>query len=80
LTPGRESDSGIFRVAGISYVRIPAEDPAPTAAFIDDALEKIVAHGGEVATAPYPEGDLWVALFRDPAGNVLGVWQRGPRG
>jgi predicted enzyme related to lactoylglutathione lyase len=110
-------------------VGIPAEDPAPTAAFyrsvfewtvdtdrpdpsfedgtghvighfvadqpvageagirpyiyvesIDDALEKIVAHGGEVATAPYPEGDLWVALFRDPAGNVLGVWQRGPRG
>jgi predicted enzyme related to lactoylglutathione lyase len=26
-----------------------------------------------------PGGDLWVATFRDPAGNILGVWQRGPR-
>jgi hypothetical protein len=25
---------------------------------------------------PYPEGDLRVATFRDPAGNVIGVWQR----
>jgi hypothetical protein len=25
------------------------------------------------------KGDLWVAAFRDPASNVLGVWQRGPR-
>jgi hypothetical protein len=29
--------------------------------------------------APYPEGDLWVATFRDPAGNVLGVWQTASR-
>jgi predicted enzyme related to lactoylglutathione lyase len=46
---------------------------------IDDALERVAAHGGTVVDAPYPEGDLWVATFRDPAGNVLGVWQRGPR-
>jgi predicted enzyme related to lactoylglutathione lyase len=47
---------------------------------VDDALEKVVAHDGALVTAPYPEGDLWVATFRDPAGNVLGVWQSGPRG
>jgi predicted enzyme related to lactoylglutathione lyase len=46
---------------------------------IDDVLKKIAANGGSVVTARYPEGDLWVAVFRDPAGNVLGVWQRGPR-
>jgi uncharacterized protein len=46
---------------------------------IDATLAKVTAHGGEVVTAPYPEGDLWVATFRDPAGNVLGVWQAGPR-
>ena len=46
---------------------------------IDDTLEKVSAHGGAVMAAPYPEGDLWVATFRDPAGNILGVWQRGPR-
>lgn len=46
---------------------------------VDDALWQITEHGGEVVEAPYPEGDLWVATFRDPAGNVLGVWQHGPR-
>jgi hypothetical protein len=25
----------------------------------------------------YAEGDLWVATFRDPAGNVIGIWQMG---
>lgn len=46
---------------------------------IDAALEKAAAAGGEIATAPYPEGDLWVAVLRDPAGNAIGAWQRGPR-
>jgi len=34
-----------------------------------------VAHGGEVVKAPYPEGNLWVATVRDPAGNMIGLWQ-----
>jgi predicted enzyme related to lactoylglutathione lyase len=46
---------------------------------IDAALERITASGGEVVTPPYPEGELWVATFRDPAGNLIGVWQHGPR-
>ena len=46
---------------------------------VDDALEKVAADGGAIVEPPYPEGDLWVATFRDPAGNVVGVWQRGPR-
>lgn len=46
---------------------------------IDATLQAVAAQGGEVVLAPYPEGDLWVATFRDPAGNVLGVWQAGPR-
>jgi uncharacterized protein len=43
---------------------------------VDETLEKVVAQGGEVVTPPYPEGDLQVATFRDPAGNVIGVWQQ----
>jgi predicted enzyme related to lactoylglutathione lyase len=123
-----EGEPRVFRGAGISYLRIPASNPKPTATFyqcvfgwtvdtsrpdpsfedgtghvighfatdaavageagvrpyiyvedVDDALEKVIAHGGAVVTAPYSEGDLWVATFRDPAGNVLGVWQHGPR-
>ncbi len=38
-----------------------------------------MAGGGEIATQPYPEGDLRVATFRDPAGNEVGVWQQGLR-
>ena len=46
---------------------------------LDRTLEKVGAHGGEIDAPPYAEGDLWVATVRDPAGNVVGVWQRGPR-
>ena len=123
-----ESESRVFRVGGVSYLRIPASDPRRSAAFyeavfgwnvdkdrdnpsfedgsghvighlvsdlpvageagvrpyifvagVDETLDKVVAREGEVVEAPYPEGDLWVATFRDPAGNVVGVWQQGPR-
>jgi len=122
-----EGEHRVLRVGGISYLRIPAEDPHRSAAFyeavfgwrvradrddpafedgtghvighfrsdhqtageagvrpyifverLDEALERVVAEGGEVVTAPYPEGDLSVALIRDPSGNVIGVWQHGP--
>jgi predicted enzyme related to lactoylglutathione lyase len=120
-----ERESGVFRPAGISYLRVPAVDPKRAVAFyevvfgwrvdadredpsfedgsghvighieadmevageagirpyvyvesVETALEKIVSNGGEVVTPPYPEGDLSVAVFRDPEGNVLGIWQR----
>ena len=123
-----EGEHRVFRPGGVSYVRIPAEDPERSAAFyeavfgwqvhlrsadpsfedgtghvighfmtdpavagdaggrpyifverLDATLQQVAAHGGEIVTPPYPEGDLWVATFRDPAGNVIGVWQQGPR-
>ena len=46
---------------------------------IDDIVQRIVKQGGEVVKPPYPEGDVWVATFRDPAGNLMGAWQFGPR-
>lgn len=46
---------------------------------VDETRERVSAHAGAVMREPYPEGDLWVATFRDPAGNVIGVWQQGPR-
>ena len=49
---------------------------ADDVAEVDATLEDVVARGGEVVEAPYPEGDLRVATFRDPAGNVVGVWER----
>jgi len=46
---------------------------------IDGAVARVTAAGGEVVRAPYQEGNLWVATFRDPAGNVVGLWQEGER-
>ena len=43
---------------------------------LDDTIEEITAHGGDVVTPAYAEGDLRVATFRDPGGNVIGVWAR----
>lgn len=44
---------------------------------VEATLDRVTACGGEIATAPYPEGNLTVATFRDPAGNEIGVWQQG---
>jgi predicted enzyme related to lactoylglutathione lyase len=46
---------------------------------IDATLEKMVAAGSKVVREPYAEGDVWVATLTDPAGNVIGIWQFGPR-
>ena len=118
------ADSLAGRIAGVSYLHIPARDIAASAAFyrdvfgwklhgqpdkpgfsdgtghvigrwvtdqaatgtdglrayvyvadVDGTLAAVTTHGGQVVTPPYPEGTLRVALFADPAGNVLGVWQ-----
>jgi uncharacterized protein len=123
--PVSEEEPRVFRLGGISYLRIPASEPRRSAAFyeavfgwrvdadrddpsfedgtghvighlvadlpvageagvlpyvfverVDETLEKVVTQGGEIVRQPYPEGDLLVATFRDPAGNVIGVWQR----
>lgn len=46
---------------------------------IDAVIERITASGGTLVRPPYPEGSLWVATVTDPAGNIIGVWQQGPR-
>jgi uncharacterized protein len=44
---------------------------------VERTLERIVAAGGEVVTPPklHGEGEAF-ATFRDPAGNVLGIFQQ----
>jgi predicted enzyme related to lactoylglutathione lyase len=44
---------------------------------LDDTLRKATERGAKVATRPYPEGSLRIATIRDPAGNVIGIWQAG---
>jgi predicted enzyme related to lactoylglutathione lyase len=48
---------------------------------INATLAQVVACGGEVIEAPQLDspGGEWIAKFRDPAGNVIGLYQEGPR-
>ncbi len=47
---------------------------------VAEAVARIAAHGGTILEPPFAEGNLTVAVFADPAGNVLGVWQFGAPG
>jgi predicted enzyme related to lactoylglutathione lyase len=103
-------DALVGRIAGISYLHIPARDVAASAGFYRDVFgwqlhgppdgpsfsdgtghvigrwvtdQAVTGADGlrayiyvaDVEDTPYPEGTLRVALFADPAGNVLGIWQ-----
>ena len=46
---------------------------------IDETLASVRASGGEVIEPPSADGPRWLATIRDPAGNVVGVAQDGPR-
>jgi predicted enzyme related to lactoylglutathione lyase len=124
MAGGDEAANPVFRVGGVSYLRIPAPNPARSAEFyaavfgwtvdtardvpnfsdgtghvighfvsdipvagpsgvrpyvfvssVDEVLGRAVSYGGSVVREPYPEGELRVATFLDPAGNEIGVWQ-----
>jgi len=48
---------------------------------IDDALAQAQVHGGTVVDQPHLDGGgtRWRATVRDPAGNLVGLFQVGPR-
>jgi predicted enzyme related to lactoylglutathione lyase len=62
-------------VTGRAISREPGILPYVYVASVDETLAKIAAAGGEIVRPRYDEGNLWVATIRDPAGNVIGVWQ-----
>jgi predicted enzyme related to lactoylglutathione lyase len=84
-TPEAPSFSdGTGHVIGHWYTDLPAAGEAGLLPYIyvtslDDTLRTATERGAELVTPPYPEGNLWVATIRDPAGNVIGVWQDGAR-
>jgi len=47
--------------------------------YAGDTIGQVGGNGGGIVKALYPEGNLLVAAFRDPAGNVIGLWQEGDR-
>jgi len=80
--PGRPSfDDGSGHVIGHFVPDVPVAGeggfrPYVYVASVDATIAAALAAGGEVETEPYPEGDLTVAVLRDPVGNVVGVWQK----
>jgi predicted enzyme related to lactoylglutathione lyase len=66
---------GRWRTA-LATAREPGLLPYIYVADIRAAVERATAHGGAEVKAIYPEGNLWVATVRDPAGNVIGLWQQ----
>jgi predicted enzyme related to lactoylglutathione lyase len=74
-------DDGVGQVSG-SWVRgrPPATDPGLLVYVMVDSvaatLEAIVAHGGEVVQRIGADAPEITARFRDPGGNVIGLYQQ----
>jgi predicted enzyme related to lactoylglutathione lyase len=62
-------------VIGRAASREPGVLPFIYVEDIDAAFTRARENGGEIIKAPYAEGDVTVATIRDPAGNVVGLWQ-----
>ena len=47
---------------------------------IEQTLEAVQAHGGDVALGRQPVGDMgFTAYFTDTEGNLVGLWENAPR-
>jgi predicted enzyme related to lactoylglutathione lyase len=88
----RESDHPSFddatgNVSGAWFTgRVPSREagllPSIWVDNIDATLALVAAHGGEIVDAPHhdaPDSTCWIANFRDPAGNLIGLYQEDPR-
>ena len=42
---------------------------------IESAVNRVAEDGGTIVQNIRPEGNLWVATVRDPAGNLIGLWE-----
>jgi hypothetical protein len=62
-------------VSGRAVSRKPGLLPFIYVHGIDEAVKRVVPGGGEIVKARYREGNLWIAVIRDPAGNVIGLWE-----
>lgn len=75
----RFSDAGGQMIGRWVTGRAPVREPGVMLYFyVDDiaaAVARAGATGGAVVEPPRAEGDTLVARVRDPAGNLIGLWQ-----
>lgn len=73
--PGRQGIDGGLLPAGVTAPH-PLLVIHISGADLEECLERIVAAGGQIDLAAAPVGDMGrFARFRDPEGNLLGLWQ-----
>lgn len=80
--PGFEDGTGHVAGAWVRDQAVQREAGLLLYIYVDDAeaaARRIVDAGGEIVEGPRPEGTLRVGRFRDPAGNLLGIWQETER-
>jgi len=73
-------DDGVYEVSGMWVTdRPPMREPGIIISImVDDAVAcvgKLVAAGAEIVRPIDPDGPEIIAWFRDPGGNVLGIYQ-----
>jgi predicted enzyme related to lactoylglutathione lyase len=66
-------------VTGRAISREPGLLPYVYVVRTGDVVKLVVSHGGEILKEPYREGNLWASTIRDPAGNVISLWQEHDR-
>lgn len=69
-------------VTGRQISREPGLLPYIWVDSIDATLTQVTIHGGAVVDPPRldaPDSTSWIATFRDPAGNTIGLYQESPR-
>lgn len=78
---GRQGiDGGITESAGTEGLPHPLLMIHIEDASLDSVLERIAAAGGAIELPVTRVGEMgWWARFRDPEGNLLGLWQNAPK-
>ena len=75
-------DDGVGEVSGTWCIgRAPAESGLLIYIMVDSvaaAVARVVAHGGELVQAVAQDAPEIIAHFRDPAGNILGLYEHAP--
>lgn len=82
VTTGPSEDAGPTEPGFVNGGMVQRGEPltAPTVVVdvedIDEALKKVESLGGSTLLARTPVGEMgFSAYFRDPEGNVVGLWQ-----